>query len=141
MNDSKVSNDPMVSTSSIGKEIDSLYELKQKKKQLEAKAELVQEEIDKVETALLERMDREHTTTGAGSRAKVTLSELDRFSIVPGLEDDFYKYIKRTGYFHLLEKRPSVTGCREIYQSGKVIPGITRFTKRTVKVTAISKEK
>ena len=128
-----------MNTSSIGQEIDALWELKQAKKKLEAKAELLQEDIDKAEATLLERMDREHTTAGAGSRAKVSVGELDRYNISD--PDRFYKYIKRTGYFHLLEKRASVTGCRELYQQHKAIPGITPYIKRTVKVTTITKEK
>lgn len=126
-------------TKSIGQEIDALWALKQKKKLIEAKAELVQEEINAVEAALLERMDREQTTAGAGQLAKVTVSDFDRYNITD--EESFYKYIKRTGYFHLLEKRASVTGCRELYQRNKAIPGITPYIKRTVKVTAINKEK
>lgn len=128
-----------MSTKTIGQEIDALYDLKQKKKKLEAQAELVQEDIDKVEAALLERMDREQTTKGAGLKASVTVGQLERFSISD--DEAFYKYIKRTGYFHLLEKRPSVTGCRELYERNKAIPGITPYIKRTVKVTAITKEK
>lgn len=138
MSDPEVHNAPM-STSSIGQEIDSLWELKQKKKALEAKAELVQEDIDRAEASLLERMDKEATTKGAGSRAQVSVGELDRYNITD--PESFYKYVKRTGYFHLLEKRASVTGCRELYQRNKAIPGITPYIKRTVKVTAINKEK
>lgn len=140
MNPQAVLNDTTIPMNkSIGQEIDALWELKQKKKAFEAKAELVQEEINAVETALLERMDREQTSAGAGSRAKVTVGELDRYNITD--EEAFYRYIKRNNYFHLLEKRASVTGCRELYQRNKLIPGITPYIKRTVKVTAISKEK
>lgn len=128
---------PMSST--IGEEIDVLYDLKQKKKKLEAQAELVQEEINAVESALLERMDKEKTTKGAGAKASVSVGQLERFNISD--EEAFYKYIKRTGYFHLLEKRPSVTGCRELYERNMAIPGITPYVKRTIKVTPITKEK
>lgn len=125
-------------SSSIGQEIDALYDLRQKKKAYEAQAELVQEEINKVEADLLERMDREQTTKGAGHKASVSIGQLERFNISD--EEAFYKYIKRTGYFHLLEKRPSVTGCRELYERNKAIPGITPYVKRTIKVTSLSKD-
>lgn len=48
--------------------------------------------------------------------------------------DDFYAYIGKKGYFHLLQKRPTVSGCAELWGLGEVIPGVEKFTSNVVTV-------
>lgn len=43
--------------------------------------------------------------------------------------ESFTEYVADNCAFHLLERRASQTGCREIMQQGEKIPGITPFTK------------
>lgn len=118
----------------IGAKIDLRQALVNDKKDIEALLKLVDEHIDTVERQLFEQMDKEGTTKGGGKTATVTMNE----SVVPNVKDwgAFYKYLLRTKYLHLLERRPSVTGCRELFETKGAIPGVEPFVKRRLNFTA-----
>lgn len=118
----------------IGAKIDLRQKLKAQKEQLDAKVKDKEAEIDQVERALYEQMEKEGTTNGGGKTATVSIVE----SIVPNVKDwdAFYKYIKRLNYFHLLERRASVSGCRELFETKGAIPGVEPFTKRRLNFSA-----
>lgn len=118
--------------STIGGNIDALWELREKKRALEAEVKLVHAEMEELEFQIIEAMDREGTTTSAATKASVSISE----SLKPSVEDwdAFYAYLHRHKAYHLLERRPSVTGCRELFETKGKIPGVVPFKKRALKV-------
>lgn len=61
--------------------------------------------------------------------------------VYPQVEDwdAFYEYIKDNGYFHLLERRPTVLGFRELFNLGRQVPGVVPNVKAILKVTKASK--
>jgi hypothetical protein len=61
-------------------------------------------------------------------------------SVRPSVEnwDDFYRFIHRHKYYHLLDRRPSVTGCRELFETKGNIPGVVPFTKRKINLRSIT---
>lgn len=119
----------------LGQRIDALHALRVKKAAAEKIVKNIEDEIKATELDLIEHMDKEATGKAAGKRASVTIQE----SVVPSVEDwdAFYKYISKMKYFHLLERRPSVTGCRELFDTKGKIPGVVPFTKRRLHVSAI----
>lgn len=119
---------PLAIPAGIGAKIDTRQALCEDKKCVEALLKKLQEQIDAVESSIFEHLDREGTTNGGGKTATVTVGE----SVVPNVTDwdAFYKYIARMKYFHLLERRPSTTGCRELFETKGAIPGVVPFTKR-----------
>lgn len=119
---------PVVIPDAIGAKIDLRTKLVDQHREAQAAADLIDAQVKEVESALFEQMEREGTTRGGGKSATVSIVE----SVVPNVEDweAFYKYIKRMGYFHLLERRPSVTGCRELFETKGKIPGVMPFQKR-----------
>lgn len=54
-----------------------------------------------------------------------------------GIQDDklLGKYIQKTGYIHLFQRRLSVEGCRELMQTKGVIPGVVVTTIPTLSFT------
>lgn len=118
----------------IGVNIDALWELREKKRALEQQIKDIQSEMDDLQFDIIEAMDREGTTTGAAKKASASISE----SIVPSVEDwdAFHAFIHRHKSYHLLERRPSVTGCRELFETKGKIPGVVPFKKRTLKITS-----
>lgn len=114
----------------IGSKIDQLFSLREKKRALEKQVEALQKEISDQEVILIDQMDKEGVDRAAGKFASVSITE----SVKPSVTDwdIFYKYIKRSGFFHLLERRPSVTGCRELFETKGKIPGVVPFTKRSI---------
>lgn len=114
--------------SGIGAKIDLRQALCEDKKEVEALLKSVVEQIDAVEVSLFEQMEKEGTTNGGGKSATVSIVE----SVVPNVKDwdKLYAFIHRMKYYHLLERRPSVTGCRELFETKGAIPGVEPFMKR-----------
>ena len=55
---------------------------------------------------------------------------------VPQVEDwdQFHEFIRANGFFHLLDKRPSVSGCREMFMRDEVIPGVNPFDRTSFRI-------
>lgn len=120
----------------IGSIIDQLWTAREKKRDIAKQDAAVAAEIEVLEGQLYERMDNEGTTKSAGARASVSLGTTD----VVQLDGDagfelFTKYIKKTGYFHLLERRVAQLGAKEILATKGKIPGCKVFTKRKITLT------
>lgn len=122
--------------SSIGVKIDHLQKLREQKRALEEQIKEIAEEMENVEFELLKQMDAEGLGKASGHLATVSVSE----SVKPSVEDweAFYAYIHRMKYYHLLERRPSVTGCRELLETKGKIPGIVPFTQRKLNLRTIN---
>lgn len=119
----------------IGSLTDEMHELREKKRALEEKIKEYDEQYKELELKLIELADEQGTSTGKGKAASFTVAE----SVVPQVADwdTFYKFIHKNKYWHLLERRPSVTGCRELFETKGAIPGVDRFTKRRVNLRSI----
>lgn len=115
---------------SIGAQIDALHTLREKKRAAEEVVKALAKDIDAAQVALMERMEKEGMPKASGQYATVTLGS----AVVPDVVDwdEFYKFIKRHNYFHLLERRPSVLGCRELFETKGKIPGVEPFTKKSL---------
>ena len=122
--------------SSIGSKIDAMFKIREKIRVLEGEIKELTAEKDEIEATLLEQMDAEGITKSSGGKASVTVSE----NIKPSVEDwdAFYKYIHRMKMYHLLERRPSVTGCRELFEKRGKIPGVVPFVKRQITMRSLS---
>lgn len=113
----------------VGAKINKFHSLREKKRELEAKVKEVADQMSELEMELIYQMEAEGIAKASGKHATVSISE----SVKPRVEDwdVFYKYIRRKNWFHLLERRPHVTACRELFEKnhGK-IPGVVPFTYR-----------
>lgn len=121
----------------LGREIDALWELREGKRELEEKLTVVAKSIVEKELELLHRMDAEGLLKSTGTHGTVSISE----SVKPTVTDwdAFYEYIKRHNFMHLLERRPSVTGCRELFELKGKIPGVEPFRQRKVNLRTTEK--
>ena len=121
--------------STVGAKIDALHALREEKRQLEELLKAKAQEINLVENDLIEQMDQQNITKSTGSKATVSIST----SVKPSVEDwdAFYAYIHKNKYYHLLERRPSVTGCRELFDHKGAIPGVVPFTQRKLNIRSV----
>ena len=121
--------------STVGAKIDALHALREEKRQLEELLKAKAQEIDLVENDLIEQMDQQNITKSTGSKATVSIST----SVKPSVEDwdAFYAYIHKNKYYHLLERRPSVTGCRELFDTKGAVPGVVPFTQRKLNIRSV----
>ena len=119
----------------IGAKIDELCALREQKRALEAQIKDLTGQMATVEQQLIERMDSEGVIRSTGNTASVSIST----TIRPSVEDWdlFYKYIHRYKYYHLLERRPSVLGCRELMETKGSIPGVVPFAQRKLNIRSI----
>ena len=112
----------------IGTLIDQLHEKREAKRALENQLKALEEEYKLLEEKLLIKFDQEGTTKGAGRLASASVSE----SVVGNVTDwdKFHAFIKKTGHFHLLQRRTSDAAVRELFEQGKKVPGCEPFTKK-----------
>lgn len=120
----------------IGPAIDEMYALRVRKQALEKEADKLAVEIAEISDALMAKLDAEGTLKGAGKLASVSISEAD----IAQIDDDarFFAYVKKTGYFHLFQRRLSNTACVELFALKGAIPGISKFVKRTLNLRVLS---
>lgn len=120
---------------STGALSDEFFLLREQKRMHEEAIKQIQGKMDLVERQLLERMDADGITKATGRKATVSISELIR----PHVQDwdAFWAYIHRHKYYHLLERRPSVSGCNELFEKKGNIPGVVPFTKRGINMRAL----
>ena len=121
--------------STVGAKIDALHALREEKRQLEELLKAKAQEIDLVENELIELMDQQNISKSTGTKATVSITT----STKPSVEDwdAFYAYIHKNKYYHLLERRPSVTGCRELFDHKGAIPGVVPFTQRKLNIRSV----
>ena len=121
--------------STVGAKIDALHALREEKRQLEELLKAKAQEIDLVENDLIEQMDQQNISKSTGSKATVSITT----SVKPSVEDwdAFYAFIHKNKYYHLLERRPSVTGCRELFDHKGAIPGVVPFTQRKLNIRSV----
>lgn len=120
----------------FGAMIDEMFELRAQKQELESKAKKLKEKMDLLEAAIITRLDKDETTMSRGKQATAILTEQE----IPKVDDwdNFYGYIQENEAFHLLQRRPASTACRETLEAGEVIPGVSIFTKRAISLRKIT---
>lgn len=119
----------------IGAAIDKIWLMRENKKALEAQVKKVEAEIKEVEETIFELLDAQDTRKGEGKKASVSINE----SVVATVEDwdALWPYIAKNKYFHLVQKRVSDPGMRELWDMGKKVPGVQPFTKRTLSIRSL----
>jgi macrodomain Ter protein organizer (MatP/YcbG family) len=107
--------------------IDSLFDIRERKRQLNEQLKDIEAEYVDLEFKIIARLQEEGTDLARSKKATASLTE----SVVPKVDDwdAFYQYIKDNDALYLLERRPSVGAFRELHQAGESIPGVEPFTK------------
>ena len=120
-----------------GAMIDEMFNLRESKKELEAKVKKINEEMTLVEAELIQKLDAEETSMGRGKSASASITK----SEVPMVEDwdTFGQYLIDNEMLYLLQRRVAVRAFRELKDAGEDIPGTTTFPKRTISLRKISK--
>lgn len=111
----------------LGKLIDKLDLLREKKREAAEKLKACETEYDALSQTLLERLQTEGMDKATGKKATISVSKTVVANIVDF--DALAKYVKRTGFFHLFQRRISDPAFRELYESKGVVPGLEPFTK------------
>ena len=51
--------------------------------------------------------------------------------------DAFYDFIHSNKFYHLLQRRPSTTGCQELFATQGSIPGVVEFRKVDISIRSL----
>lgn len=119
----------------IGQATDEMWALREKKRALEATVKEVEGQMKALEETVFGLMDAQDTRKAEGKNASASINE----STV-GTVDDWdavWTYIAKNKYFHLVQKRLSDPALRELWEMGKVVPGVQPFKKRTLSVRSL----
>ena len=117
---------------SIGLQIDNLFQLRERLREIQQMEKDQNALIEGAEAVLAESMNSEGLEKSSGRFATVSFAD----SIVANVTDwdEFWKFIAKKKYFHLVQKRASDPGVRELFEQGMSVPGVEPFKKRTLKL-------
>lgn len=127
----------------LGEATDKLWALREEKRKVDAEVKrlelAIKGDADKkivgMEGIVMSLLDAQGTRKAEGSKASVSINEV----VVCNVEDweALWPWIAKTKNFHLVQKRVSDPGMRELWALGKVIPGAQPFTKRNLSLRSL----
>lgn len=122
-----------ITKEALGQLIDKLAELKSQRAFHEKQAETIGQQMALVEEEIIHALADQHLEEAAHNGVKV----VPKGHTYPHVEDwaKFYDFIQANKYWHLLEKRASVSGYRELLDLGREVPGVVPFVKTKLSVT------
>jgi hypothetical protein len=122
-------------TMTLGAATDKMWALREEKRLLAVEEKRINTELTALETTILGLMDAQDTRKAEGKKAGVSIGE----AVVGNVEDwdTLWAWIAKTKNFHLIQKRVSDPGLRELWSLKKVVPGVQPFTKRTLSVRSL----
>ena len=128
----KTASPPVVT---LGTSIDKLWQLREDKRSFDAESKKVEIQIKELEALMFGLLDAQDTSKAQGKKASVSIHE----TVVGNVEDweALWPYIAKHKFFHLVQKRVSNPGLRELWALGKKTPGVTSFTQRTLLVHSL----
>jgi hypothetical protein len=115
----------------VGAVADRFFAVKDQLKALNEQVKLLEEEFADAERALIEVLDDAGIESGGRNGAKFRVEN----AVFPKVEDwgAYWDHIYDNRAFHLLEKRPAIKACRELFDLGQALPGVVKFTKRKIR--------
>ena len=120
----------------VGSMIDEMWLLREQKRALESEVKVIEKNIAALQEQLLGKMDAEGIKASTGRAASASVTEV----ITANVEDwdAFWAYIAKNKYFHLVQRRASDPGARELWEQGKKIPGVVPFKKTNLNLRSLS---
>jgi hypothetical protein len=119
----------------LGACADKLYELRAKRLAEQKKVDEIAAEETALKNHIIENLPKSEASGVAGKLARVTVVTKQ----IPQVQDwdAFYKYVKKTGSFDLMQKRLTDAAIKERWEAGKEIPGVGHFNAVSVSINRI----
>ncbi len=115
----------------IGQVADLYYNTRQARLELDHQSQDKKAEETVLKNHLIDTLPKDESTGAAGKVARVGLYEADDYRVTDW--DTFYKHLKKTGHFDLLNRALNQSAVAERYAQGKTVPGVEKF-----KITKVS---
>ena len=117
--------------------VKELWDIREAKRELSQTEKDLNQRYDLAKRSLLELLNNQGLSSVKTTVARVTITESEVVSVTDW--DSFYDYVRENNAFHLLQKRPASSACKEQKNiSGEPVPG-TQFT--TLKDLSLSTAK
>ena len=118
---------PAPAALTLGQKIDAMFDLREKKRKLEAQIKELDGQYEILESELMEDMGKQGTDKLSGSKASVSITTSTVANV--GDWDSFLAFVYKMKYGHLLQRRVSDPAYRELLEQGKKVPGVEPFHK------------
>lgn len=114
---------------------DEIQEIQIDVKDLNKEIEALEKKKAFLEKELEEEAEKQGLKSGSGAASSF---KIEAETVPQGSNwDETYEFIHENKYYHLLQKRFAVTAIRELWELGKDIPGVNKFTKNKVTVKGV----
>lgn len=126
-----------MANNTLGAAIDRLFVLRRERFALVARANKIGEEEKELEDKLFAKYKKDELKGARSPLATCTVKMQDVANI-----EDFdaaIKHIIKTKSYDLLRKQFNNEACRERWEAGEKIPGVTKFTRVSLSLTAAKK--
>ena len=121
----------------LGGLVDEMWAKREAKRQLDDQAKVIETQLNELQDQLLERMQAEGIDKATGQHASVGVST----TVVANIKDwdDLCAYVKKTGHFHLFQRRISDPAFRELLEQprSKGVPGLEPFSKTKLNLRSL----
>jgi hypothetical protein len=116
----------------LGQLIDQLDTIRERKRKLAEQIKVLEGEYSELEDQVKARLTEEGMDKATGKKATASLSQV----VVATVKDwdALCAYVKKTGHFHLFQRRVSDPAFRELVAK-KPVPGLEPFTKTNLNLT------
>lgn len=114
----------------IGSLIDGMNGLRELRREIAAQDADLKKQYDAAEAQLIELLDQQNTSKGAGRTASASVSETVVFNPVDW--EAFMDYLIKTKQKHLVQRRVSAPAVLELFTLKGKVPGLEPFTKRSI---------
>lgn len=119
----------------LGACADRLFELRAKRQSAQKVADEIEAEEKAMKAHIIDNLPKSEASGVAGKLCRVTAVTKE----IPQLKDSeaFFKYVKKTGRFDLMQRRLSDAAIKEMWDDGKEVPGIDHFNAVTLSINKI----
>ena len=119
----------------LGKISDDILAKSLEIKAANAVVEKLEKERDVLEEELRLAAEKEGLVMGGGGKSKWSITP----DVIPQVQnwDDFHKFILKKKWLHLLQRRPTIAACRELWEQNIKIPGVEKFSRNKVSVREV----
>ena len=119
----------------LGACADKLFELRNKRLAEQKKVDEIAAEETALKNHIIENLPKSEASGVAGKLARVTVVTKQ----VPQVKDwdAFYKYVKKTGSFDLMQQRLIDGAIKERWEAGKEVPGVGHFNAVSVSINKV----
>lgn len=117
----------------LGECADLAYKLKEEKAELNRQIKDIEERESELREHFIAQVAKSNAAGVTGKLANVKVVTKTK----PTAEDwdKFYAFVKKKGWFHLMQRRLSEPAIAELWESGIEVPGIGRFDAKTLSIT------